>query len=259
MDRTPEEHQRRIVEQFTRVAVPFARMPAHSHDEANRLVLSTIGVGDDDTVLDLACGPGLTTCVLAEAARHVTGIDITPAMIQEAKVQQRSRGVANVAWQIGDVTALPFADASFSLVFTRYSFHHLLDPGAVFDEMVRVCRPGGKVAIVDVFASSPMRREAYDRMERLRDPSHTRTLLLEELTGMFDRAGVQDVRTAFYRLEVELEKLLASSAPDPGDADQVRRILAEDLGSNRLGVDAELRDGSLRFAFPIVIIVGRKT
>src|SRR5262245_41056251 len=137
-----EEQRRLILDQFTRQAVPFAEMPAHSNDEANRLLVEMAGVGPADTVLDVACGPGLVACPLAEVARHVTGIDLTPAMIEQAQARQRAKGLTNLTWLVGDAVPLPFPDAAFSVVVTRYSFHHFLDPRAVLAEMVRVCRPG---------------------------------------------------------------------------------------------------------------------
>ena len=255
-----QQHQRLIVEQFSRQAVPFAEMPIHSNEEADRLVLKTVGISPKDAVLDIACGPGLITCVIAQVARHVTGIDITPAMIEQAKARQQTKGLTNVVWQVGDVLPLPFAAASFSVVFTRYSFHHFLDPKAVLAEMVRVCKPGGKVAVVDVFTTTPEQAAAYDQVEKLRDPSHTRALLLDELTGIFRDAGLSDTKTEFYKLEVELEKILASSFPNPGDADKIRQIFSEDLGVNRLGVVAHRKDGAngaIWFAFPIAILVSR--
>jgi predicted N-acetyltransferase YhbS/ubiquinone/menaquinone biosynthesis C-methylase UbiE len=253
-----EEQRRLILDQFTRQAVPFAQMPARSNDEANRLLIDLAGVGPDDVVLDVACGPGLVACALAEVARHVTGIDLTPAMIEQARARQRARGLANLAWVVGDAVPLPFPDAAFSVVVTRYSLHHFLDPRAVLGEMVRVCSPGGRVAVIDVFTSGPEQAEAYNRVEKLRDPSHVRALSLEELAALCRDASLRDVRTAFYKLEVELEALLAASFPNPGDADRIRQTFADDLGVNRLGLGATRRDGAIHFAFPIVVIVGHK-
>src|SRR5467141_2982223 len=161
-----DEHQRLILEQFTKQAVPFSQMQNHSPE----LLLAASGAGPEDTVLDVACGPGLMACAFAKVARHVTGIDLTPAMIEQAKARQQSDGLTNLTWHVGDVQPLPFASASFSLVFTRYSFHHFLDPKAVLAEMVRVCSPGGRVVVVDVFTSNPAQAEAYNRLEKLRDP-----------------------------------------------------------------------------------------
>ena len=125
-------------------AKPFTEMAAHSEESSMRLVLAASGVGADDTVLDVACGPGLTACAFASEAKHVTAIDLTPAMIEQAELQRRTRKLGNLTCQVGDIASLPFLDASFSIVFTRYSFHHLLDPAAALAEMARVCagRPG---------------------------------------------------------------------------------------------------------------------
>jgi SAM-dependent methyltransferase len=209
-------------------------------------------------VLDVACGPGLITCAVAGIARHVTGIDLTPAMIEEARKRQHSMRLANMAWKVGDVLPLPFADSSFSAVITRYSIHHFLEPQAVLAEMVRVCQPGGKVAVVDVFTSTPEQAEAYNRMERLRDSSHTLALLLAELTGMFHDAGLKEMKTAFYKLDVELEKLLTASCTTPADAQVVRRVFEDDLVVGRLGVGTNRQEDGIHFAFPIVIVAGKK-
>lgn len=247
-----------IVEQFTRQAIPFAEMPAHSHEAANDLVLRMAEIKPTDSVLDVACGPGLITCEVARRARAVTGIDITPAMIEQAEKRQLNLGLTNLTWTIGDVLPLPFADASFDGVLTRYSFHHFLDPAAVFREMVRVCRPGGLVCVIDVFTTSDAQAARYDAVEKLRDPSHVRALLLEELTTLFTAAGLQGVQTGFYRLAVRLEALLASSFPNPGDADRVRTIFRADLGVNELGVNATEHEGQIEFSFPIAVITGRR-
>jgi SAM-dependent methyltransferase len=258
MSNMAEEQRRLIVDQFTRQAVPFAEMPPHSNEESVRLLIDRAEIGPEDDVLDVACGPGLVACPLAEVARHVTGIDLTPAMIEQAQAKQRSKGLTNLTWLVGDAVPLPFPDAAFSVVATRYSFHHFLNPKAVLAEMVRVCRPGGRVAVIDVFTSSPEQAEAYNRVEKLRDPSHVRALSLEELTGLCNDAGLRDSKTSFFKLEMALETLLAASFPGPGDADRIRQTFAEDIGVNRLGLCAARKDGAIHFAFPIVILAGKK-
>ena len=65
MNNEQDEQRRLIVEQFTKQAVPFSEMPNHNGEDTNRLVIETAGIGPDDTVLDVACGPGLITCAVA--------------------------------------------------------------------------------------------------------------------------------------------------------------------------------------------------
>lgn len=252
MAHASDDHRRLILNQFTRQAVPFSQMRDHSPE----LILAATGVRPDDTVLDVACGPGLMACVFAEVARHVTGIDLTPAMIERAQVLQQSKGLTNLTWRVGDVVPLPFADAAFSLVFSRYSFHHFQDPKGVLTEMARVCAPGGRVVVADVFTSTPEQAEAFNRMEKLRDLSHVRALSVHELTELFREAGLVDVRTEFYKHGFELEQVLRGSFPKPGDADCVRQLFQGDLSTNCLGLGACQKDGQIHFAYPIVILVG---
>jgi hypothetical protein len=124
--------------------------------------------------------------------------------------------------------------------------------------MVRVCSSGSRVVVVDVFTTSPEQAEAFNRMERLRDPSHVRALSLEELTGLFHEAGLQSVRKQFYKHEFGVEPVLKGSFPNPGDADKIRQLFEDDLGVDRLGLGVHRRDGNIHFAYPIVILVGGK-
>lgn len=232
-------------------------MKEHSNEDEFRLIYSMTRIDKEDTVLDVACGPGLVACALAKRARHVTGIDLTPAMIEQAKLLQAEKGLDNITWKVGNADPLPYNDASFSLVVTRYSFHHFLDPRSVLYEMKRVCIPGGRVAVIDV-TPPESKADAYNRMEKLRDESHTKAMPLAELEGMLKEAGLADAETGFYRMDVELEKILQASHTEPQDAEKVRRLFADDLATGSLGVGSYLKEGKVHFAFPITIIVGRK-
>jgi ubiquinone/menaquinone biosynthesis C-methylase UbiE len=250
-------HRDLIIDQFTRQATPFAEKPEH-RDEAilQRLVLFA-GVTTADTVLDVACGPGLLACALANTARHVTGIDMTPAMLAKASAWQEKHGLANLAWDLGDSGALPYADGAFSMVVTRYSMHHFPDPAQAWREMVRVCRPGGTVMVVDV-ALPPEKAAAYDHFETLRDPSHTRALTLEEFPAMARAAGLRDLRTDFYRLAMESERQIADSFPEAEHRQTLRDLLREDIGRDAMGLAAERRGGEIWFSYPTMVLVGTK-
>ena len=108
-----------------------------------------------------------------------------------------------------------------------------------------------------LYVTSPEQAEAFNRMEKLRDPSHVRALSLRELTELFQEVQLGDVRTEFYKHGFELEQVLQASFPNPGDADRVRQLFQDDLDTNRLGLEACRKDGQIHFAYPIVILVGR--
>lgn len=248
-------HQATIVEQFSQQAIPFAQVPGHL--DSIQLLIELAEVERNDAVLDVACGPGLVACEFARHGGHVTGIDITPAMIEQARKRQQETGLANLTWAVGDAMPLPYADNNFSLVITRYSFHHFPEPHAVLAKMIRVCAPGGRVLVADV-AIDPAQSAAYDRMEIMRDPSHTHALTTEEFTALFQRSGLVGCRQSAYGVEIELETQLRASFPKPGDTERLREMVTADIGVNSLGINARRADDAVIYTVPIGVFVGRK-
>ena len=250
-------HREAILDQFTRQAVPFATAPGIQDEAALRLVVEFSGAGTDDTVLDVACGPGIIVCAFAKVAKHATGLDLTPAMLERARVLQRETGLTNITWQQGEAIPLPYPDASFSIVTSRFAFHHFLDPLAAIKEMARVCRPGGKVVVIDS-APAPDKADAFNAMELVRDPSHTRAMPLEELKGLYGRAGLPEPRTTGYRLEGEVEGLIKRSFPKPGDDETLRRIFRASIAGDTLGVGARRDGDTIRIGYPVAVLVAEK-
>ena len=247
-----------ILDQFTRQAVPFSTAPGITDDEALRRLVDATGAGAVDTVLDVACGPGLVVCAFARVVRHATGIDLTPAMLERARALATERQLDNVTWHQGDVRHLPFPDATFSIVTSRFAFHHFPDPTAVLAEMRRVCRPGGTVAVADLTASpEPAKARAMDHAMRLIDPSHVRALTEGELERLFAAAGLGTPRTIGYRVKADLDLVLDRSFPNPGDEVEIRRLFAASVADDALGLDTRRKGDTIRFAYPVAITVGR--
>jgi len=251
-----QQHRADIVAQFSRQAIPFTRVPGHY--DAMQILLELSGVDGNDNVLDVACGPGMVACEFARHAGQVTGIDITPAMIEQAQKLQRQQNLSDVAWVVGEAVSLPYGDNSFSLVITRYSFHHLLSPRHALAEMVRVCKPGGRVLVADV-AVDPGKSAAYDRLEILRDPSHTHALTRDEFAELFRHSDLENCRQGAYGVDIELETQLQASFPDPGNESVIRNLVTADIGKNRLGIRARRENGRVVYTVPIAVYIGVKS
>jgi len=253
-------HNERILDQFTRQAIPFSTAGTITDAAALRLLMETSGAGPGDTVLDVACGGGVVACGFAPHVAHVTGIDMTPAMLARAADHAKALGLSNVTWQQGDATRLPFPDAAFSLVLTRFSLHHFLEPLAVFEEMVRVCRPGGRVMVCDMFASTdPVKAATWNTLERLRDPSHVRCLSLPELKELFSRLGLPQPREGYYELRDTVRNLLSRSFPNPGDDVKITAMFDRHADDGSLGIPPAVRDGAeIRYAYPIAILAAKR-
>lgn len=200
--------------------------------------------GPEDVCLDVACGSGLVARGLAARARHVTGIDATPEMLRTGKTQADAAGERNTVFQLGDAAALPFLDDSFTLVITRFSLHHIGDPRKVAEEMVRVCRPGGRVIVADLVSRSDLPGDP-DRLERMRDPSHGAMLSVEEITDLLISAGAQADSSEVFDVRRPLRTWLEQALTPETTASRIEREVAEELdgatptGLRPLLVDAQ--------------------
>jgi SAM-dependent methyltransferase len=256
---TDADHQELILDQFTRQATVFSTAPAITDEEALGMIMRAARPAPGDRLLDVACGPGLVVCAFASHVREATGIDMTPAMLERARQLAAHKGVANVAWRQADVYSLPYEDGSFTIVTTRFSCHHFLEPGAVLQEMVRVCAPGGRIVVVDDYASEdPAKAAAFNRLEKLRDPSHSRALSLSELKGLFGRVGLPDPDATFYELRGDVPGLLARSFPNPGDDLEIIEMFRASAADDRLGVPVRLDGEEIYYAYPVAILAATR-
>ena len=248
-------HRALTIDQFTRQAIPFARLPGHSSSLDVLAELSRAST--TDLALDVACGPGIVACHFAPLVAHITGIDITPEMIRQAEKAQAAHKLTNMTWKIGPAAPLPFPDDAFSLVITRYSFHHFQNPAAVVAEMLRVCRPGGRILIADV-AQPTDKVAAYDEIESLRDPSHVHALSREKFSHLFLSPELEPAMFGQYWVEMSLDSQLAASFPVPGGAERIRELVQNDVGVDRCGVSAHWVGSELHYAVPIVVGAAQK-
>lgn len=248
-------HNKQIIDQFSKQSVPFTKVQGHL--DAIQTLISMSKVQATDRVLDVACGPGIVACEFAKVAQQVTGIDVTPAMINVAENRQHELGLVNLCWKQGDALSLPFADDYFDVVIARYSFHHLLAPAVALKEMIRVCKPGGRVLVADV-AMPEEKSVHYDKLELLRDPSHTHALTESEFDSLYRQSGLVSSQYTSYSVELELESQLKASFPNPGDDDRVRSMVINDIGVNHLGVEAQRIGDEVKYSVPIRVYVGQK-
>lgn len=248
-------HRDTILDQFTRQAIPFSTAAPIRDERALGWMVEAAGTTADDTVLDVACGPGLVAAAFARVARRVTGIDLTPAMIERARELGGDAGLDNLTFELGDVLPLPYPDASFSVVVSRFAFHHFRDPASVLAEMRRVCLPGGRVQVTDVTSSEdPAKAAAFHEMEILRDPSHVRALTLPELRGLFTAAGFAPPREKLWAMDIDVTAWLARSFPAPDSEPTIRRLLEESIDGDTMGLHTR-RDGDrLAFVYTNVIL-----
>ncbi len=257
MDSNPSRQNDLILDQFTKQADSFAaRMASEPFNPLSiQLLLQRVDLTGKESLLDVACGPGLLALGLAPKVKKVTGIDLVPAMLDKARAFQAQAGIANAEWVLGDVYPLPFPDREFHGVLSRFALHHHPDPACLLGEMKRVAKKSGWICLIDITPAED-KAEAFNSFEKMRDPSHTRALSMPEFKYLAREAGLKNLSLDFCGLERDLENQLASSFPEPGNADKIRRLFEQDLADQKLGVQSRRENGRIRYTYPVTLLVG---
>lgn len=252
-------HKEAIREEFSRQASSFEdRRYSFGDPRVLAWILDNVPADSSQVVLDVAGGTGHVARAYAEQARCAIVLDLTEEMLETGKREVDAAGVSNVLFQLGDASAIPFLSASFDLVVSRFAVHHFPDPGVELAEMARVCRPDGRVAIMDILAAEPELADEYNRRERMRDPSHTSALTAEQLRATLGKAGLEIDSLTERDQPIPFERWLEQSAPPEEVAAQLRADLEAELsGGAPTGMRA-LREGDeLRFTQRWAIVVCR--
>jgi ubiquinone/menaquinone biosynthesis C-methylase UbiE len=228
-------HAHEVERAFTAQAEAFedpARNRVFTADA--RWVFDRLPLSSQDIVLDVAAGTGHAARQLAATARGVVALDATEAMLARGQAQARAEGRDNVVFMRGDAADLPFLDGSFDVVVSRFAVHHFEQPDAVVAEMVRCTRPGGHVALVDLVADDDAATaEEQNRLERLRDPSHTRMLAAIEIQALLTEAGLEAVDVATRPLDRPLKPWLEQAQTPVEAGEEIRGALEADLAGGR--------------------------
>ena len=116
------------------------------------IALERMGIKPNDKILEVGVGTGINVSLYPSHC-HVTGIDFSALMLEKARERVVKKGVTNVRLQEMDAANLTFADDSFDIVYAPYVISVVSDPVRVVNEMRRVCRPGGKIIILNHFKS----------------------------------------------------------------------------------------------------------
>jgi ubiquinone/menaquinone biosynthesis C-methylase UbiE len=239
-----KKHQATVQKQFTNTAEAFSKFAVRDNPEIIAEKVRFLKPQSEMVYLDVACGPGALALAMAPGVRYVFGMDLTGEMLNMARQFQSEKQVANVAFVRGEGERIPYPDGTFDLVSCQYAFHHMPKPELILQEMVRVAKPGGRVFVDDTLGpESDAKFELHNRIEVVRDPSHTASLKLTTFLRMFDQLSLEIVTQSFKRHKRSFKQWMLRAGHPPGDKRYVeaRRLIQTSASGDKAGFSPQVQ------------------
>ncbi len=190
---------------FSKHAEDYAKSESHAHGSDLIRLIELLEPRPEDIALDVATGTGFTAMELVEKVNRVFATDITREMLVQAERLAQERGITNISFEKAEAGHLPYDDSSFDIVTTRRAAHHFQDVSRFLNEAGRVLKKSGRLGIVDMSPPEGT-EEFFNRIERIRDSTHTRALTPNEWRTKVEEAGLRvtqletlDERVSFER------------------------------------------------------------
>lgn len=203
-------HNQVISEQFGNTAASYLTSAVHAQGADLQELAAYAAAYPQARVLDLGCGGGHAAFAVARQASEVIAYDLSVQMLDVVRAAVLERGLSNVAVQQGSADRLPFADASFDLVCTRFSAHHWRNLPQALQEAARVLRQGGRLVVIDTAAPADVLADTYmQAIELLRDTSHVRNVSLSSWKKLIAQTGLQVGFSKSWKLTLEFSSWVA--------------------------------------------------
>jgi ubiquinone/menaquinone biosynthesis C-methylase UbiE len=221
----PLHHDTLVDAQFGSRAAAYVTSAVHAQGEDLRDIAALVAGHAGARVLDLGCGGGHVAFAVAPHVAEVIAYDLSDDMLAAVTAEAQARALGNITTQRGSAESVPFADASFDFVFTRFSAHHWFDAPAGIREARRVLTAGGTAAFVDVVAPETVALDTFlQTVELLRDPSHVRDYRPSEWRTMLDDAGFTVTRATERRLHMDFASWIARMQTPPVRSAAIRSL-----------------------------------
>ena len=210
---TARLNKQQVVEVYSRTAFIYDLWGILTESKARRRALQLAAIQDGESVLEVAVGTGLTFGEILRRNPHGQnfGVDLTPAMLAQARRRAARHAQANYTLSVGDAYALEFPAAQFDLLVNNYMFDLLpeADFQRLLDEFKRLLKPGGRLLLINMTLAESGLGRIWEKIYRL-NPSWIGGCRGVRLAPALEKAGFHSIRReALSQLSFPSEVIIA--------------------------------------------------
>lgn len=254
------EHIETIKKEFAKQSKDFDKYQRDlAKTEYMNQAIAKIGFAESDSVLEVAAGTCAFGRLIAPCVESIIEYDVTKEMLNVGKEEAEKSGITNMTFRVGLAEKLPYENDSFDKVVTRLSFHHFLSVGKPFEEMVRVTKPNGKIAIIDMEARQEEFRKTADDLEKFRDNSHIKCLSKKEFVELAEKKNLKVEICETKQLPVLLDKWIELTKCSEKTSREIKQKMEDDInGKYKTGFEPYMKDGKIYFNHKFLLLIATK-
>ena len=248
-----------------RQSAPVYEAPKAAPDDDAQSYIRMLHVAADiaqlsgrETVLEIGCGNGELTSVLAQRSRFVAVVDTSTRALEATRAACAAQGFGNVDFLEGDARRLPIESGSFDVVYIHMLLHHVISAQQVLAEARRVLKPGGCVVVTEIMPSNvPAQQRIQNAVEVLKNPTHIGVIPMQDVMRMMQHAGLKVVDRRVLDQMWEFEQWV--KVMGAGETKEPLRALMRSfaLQGNRAGMDLAVdKTGRMTFTYRWMYLVG---
>jgi SAM-dependent methyltransferase len=247
---------------FNAIAGQYPASEVHSNSPTIRRLHELLGPKGAGSVCDVGCGPGHLALSFGGAASRIVGVDAAPNMLRQFEKLAKERGVIieTVQAYAGNI---PLPDGSFDAVVSRLAPHHFPEINAAIREIVRLAKPGGVVAVIDLEGSeNPVLDVILHEIEVLHDSTHVRSHPARDWQRFFVMNGLAVEALEAGQTELpgglSIRRWCEIGSTPAGAQAKIRARLAAASAEQLAGLGIRFEDGEYYIPVRSLVVVGRK-
>lgn len=246
--------------EFQKQAKDFnAYQNVSSKEKCTNQVLEQLSLTGQEEVLEIAAGTCSFGRRIAPFVKHIVELDAVEEMLLKGKEENEKANITNASYMNGNAEDIPFRDNCFDIVVSRLAFHHFVNPDNVFNEMVRVLKPDGRLVILDMIANQDNLRKMADYYEKLRDPSHIKTFTENEFFQMLKQHSLIVECKNTICIPMELDAWLSLTEASNKVREEITSALQMEIsGGTKTGLFPYIENKKIRFSHHWIVMIARK-
>ena len=222
-----DSHGDTVQRQFDPQAHAYLHSVVHARgpDLEQARALVSAAVRPDGAAVDVGCGAGHLSFVLARCLQCVVAVDPSPQMLAAVEQAAAAQGLHTIQTRQACAESLPFETGSFALAATRYSAHHWTRLETAMHELHRVLEPGGYLLMIDVEGHEDTLADTHlQTLELLRDRSHVRDRSVRQWCALLSETGFEHIAHRRWPLHLRFEPWIQRMRTPAANVQMIRSL-----------------------------------